>query len=101
MAHVVDDEVRAAAFLYLDAQRETYGDRIPWRKLQSFEHRGARRALITQRGIRWLSGMPALTVTTTYSPDPTAPRTPTGSARTASRATSTRAPTQPAPTTRR
>jgi putative restriction endonuclease len=71
VAHDVDDEVRAAAFLYLDAQRETYGDRIPWRVLQSFEHRGARRALITQRGIRWLSGMPALTFTTTYSPDPT------------------------------
>ena len=71
MAHVVDDGVRAAAFLYLDAQRETYGDRIPWRMLQSFEHLGARRALITQRGIRWLSGMPALTVTTTFSPDPT------------------------------
>ena len=67
----VDDEMRAAAFLYLDRQRAVYGDRIPWRVLQAFEHDGQRRALITQRGIRWVSGMPALTFTTTYSPDPT------------------------------
>jgi hypothetical protein len=66
-----DDEIRAAAFLYIDRQRAVYGDRIPWKVLQAFEFNGQRRALITQRGIRWISGMPALTFTTTYSPDPT------------------------------
>ncbi|MGH8824436.1 MAG: HNH endonuclease [Jiangellaceae bacterium] len=67
----LDDEMRAAAFLYLERQRDIYGDRIPWKVLQAFEFDGRRRALITQRGIRWVSGMPALTFTTTYSPDPT------------------------------
>ena len=38
--------------------------------LQSFELDGKPAALVTQRGIRWLSGMPALTFTTTYSADP-------------------------------
>jgi hypothetical protein len=31
VAHDVDEGVRASAFLYLDAQREVYSDRIPWR----------------------------------------------------------------------
>ena len=66
-----DDELRAAAFLYIDRQRAAHGDRIPWKVLQACEFNGQRRALITQRGIRWISGMPALTFTTTYSPDPT------------------------------
>jgi putative restriction endonuclease len=65
-----DDELRAAAFLYLDHQRNVYGDRIPWRVLQAFEHGGRRVTLITQRGIRWVSSMPALAFATTYSPDP-------------------------------
>lgn len=43
----VDDDMRAAAFLYLDRQRTVYGDRIPWRVLQAFEFDGQRRALIT------------------------------------------------------
>lgn len=38
--------------------------------LQSFEFAGHPVALITQRGIRWLSGRPAITFTTTYSRDP-------------------------------
>jgi hypothetical protein len=42
-----DDEIRAAAFLYLDRQRAVYGDRIPWKVLQAFEFNGHRRALIT------------------------------------------------------
>lgn len=70
MAYDADDEIRAAVFNYLDRQRNLYGDRIPWRVLQAFEHRGRRHALITQRGIRWLSGAPALTFMTTYSSDP-------------------------------
>ncbi len=70
-ADALDEELRAAAFAYLDTARTTYGDRIPWKVLQGFEHHGQRRALITQRGIRWVSGLPAITFTTTYSPDPT------------------------------
>ena len=66
-----DDELRAAAFLDIDRQRAVYGDGSPWKVLPAFEFNGQRRALITQRGIRWISGMPALTFTTTYSPDPT------------------------------
>lgn len=66
----VDEELRAAVFAYLDTARATYGDRIPWKVLQGFEHDGRHRALITQRGIRWVSGLPAMTFTTTYSPDP-------------------------------
>jgi hypothetical protein len=66
-----DGELRAAAFLYIDRQRAVYGDRSPWKVLPAFEFNGQRRVLITQRGIRWISGMPALTFTTTYSPDPT------------------------------
>ncbi len=65
-----EDEVRAAVFAWLDLQTATYGDRIPWKVLQSFEYGGQRVALITQRGIRWLSGRSALTFTTTYSSDP-------------------------------
>lgn len=71
MAYEIDDEIRGAMFAYLDTQREVYGDRIPWRVLQEFRYDGKRYALITQRGIRWLSGMPALAFSTTYSPDPT------------------------------
>jgi putative restriction endonuclease len=70
VAYDVDDEIRAAVFGYLDRQRDLYGDRIPWTVLQAFEYRDRRRALITQRGIRWLSGFPALTFMTTYSADP-------------------------------
>ncbi len=70
MAYEIDDEIRNAMFVFLDRQREIYGERIPWRVLQSFEHDGRRHVLITQRGIRWLTGMPALTFSTTYSPDP-------------------------------
>ena len=69
-AGALDDEIRNAAFTYLDEARSTYGDRIPWKVLQAFRHGDSRRALITQRGIRWVSGLPALTFTTTYSPDP-------------------------------
>lgn len=65
-----DEEIRAAVFSYLDRQFDLYEDRIPWKVLQSFEFRGRRQALITQRGIRWLAGLPALSFTTTYSPDP-------------------------------
>jgi hypothetical protein len=88
-----DDEIRAAAFLYIDRQRAAHGDRIPWKVLQTFEFNGQRRALITQRGIRWISGMPALTFTTTYRP-PTPPkhRMAMDSARTDSLATSTKGP---------
>jgi hypothetical protein len=53
-----DDELRAAAFLYIDRQRAVYGDRIPWKVLQAFEFNGQRRALITQRGIRWIQECP-------------------------------------------
>lgn len=70
MAYEIDDEIRNAMFVFLDRQREVYGDRIPWQVLRGFEHDGRRHALITQRGIRWLSGMPALAFSTTYSPDP-------------------------------
>lgn len=70
MAYGLDEELRSAAFAYLDRLRDLHGDRIPWKALQAFEHAGRRRALITQRGIRWLTGMPALTFTTTFSPDP-------------------------------
>jgi hypothetical protein len=42
-----DDELRAAAFLYIDRQHAVYGDRIPWKVLQAFEFNGHRRALIT------------------------------------------------------
>ena len=94
-----DDEIRAAAFLYIDRQRAGYGDRIPWKVLQAFEFSGHRRALITQRGIRWISGMPALTFTTTYSPDSTQHRMPMESARTDSLATSTKGPNQAGRTT--
>ena len=65
-----EDEIRGAAFAWLDRQTAIYGDRIPWTVLQSFEYDGQRMALITQRGIRWLAGRPALTFTTTFSSDP-------------------------------
>lgn len=70
MAAPPDDDLRAAVFAWLEAQRAAYGDRIPWRVLQSFSYGGRRHALVTQRGIRWLAGMPALAFSTTYSPDP-------------------------------
>lgn len=66
----VDEEIRAAVFSFLDRQVQLYEDRIPWKVLQSFEFAGRQHALITQRGIRWLSGRPALTFTMTYSPNP-------------------------------
>lgn len=66
----VDDDIRTAVFTWLDDQVQLYGDRIPWSVLQSFEHVGRRTALITQRGIRWQSGHPALTFNTTFSADP-------------------------------
>ena len=94
-----DDEIHAAALLYIDRQRAVYGDRIPWKVLQAFEFSGHRRALITQRGIRWISGMPALTFTTTYSPDSTQHRMPMESARTDSLATRTKGPNQAGRTT--
>jgi putative restriction endonuclease len=65
-----DIEIRAAVFTWLDRQVATYGEAIPWTVLQSFELDGRRAALVTQRGIRWLSGMPAISFTTTYSRDP-------------------------------
>ena len=55
-----EDVFRAAVFSWLDRQRGRYGDRIPWKVLQSFEYDGQHAALITQRGIRWLAGRPAL-----------------------------------------
>jgi putative restriction endonuclease len=64
-----EDVFRAAVFSWLDRQRGLYGDRIPWKVLQSFEYDGQRAALITQRGIRWMAGRPALTFQTTYSHD--------------------------------
>jgi len=54
-----EDELRATMFSWLDRHRSLYGDRIPWKVLQSFEYDGHRAALITQRGIHWLSGRPA------------------------------------------
>lgn len=66
----VDAEIRAAAFQWLEDQVARYGERIPWKVLQSFTYDGRRIALITQRGIRWQRGMPALSFATTYSPDP-------------------------------
>jgi hypothetical protein len=99
VAYDGDDEVRAAVFWYLDRQREIYGERIPWKVLQSFEFAGRRRALITQRGIRWFSGMPALTFTTTYSPDPSRAPYADGIGADGFPDTSTRAPTPPVPTT--
>jgi putative restriction endonuclease len=67
---ITDDEIRARVFSWLDSQQSVYGDQIPWKVLQSFELDGRPAALVTQRGIRWLKGMPALTFTTTYSRDP-------------------------------
>jgi putative restriction endonuclease len=67
---LVDEEIRARVFSWLDLQVAIYGDEIPWKVLQSFELDGKPAALVTQRGIRWLSGMPALAFTTTYSADP-------------------------------
>jgi len=66
----VDAEIRAAAFQWLEDQVARYGERIPWKVLQSFTYDGRRIALITQRGIRWQRGMPALSFATTYSSDP-------------------------------
>jgi putative restriction endonuclease len=65
-----DEEIRARIFSWLDQQVAIYGDQIPWQVLQSFELDGKRAALVTQRGIRWLPGMPALAFTTTYSANP-------------------------------
>ena len=59
---LVDEEIRARVFSWLDLQVAIYGDQIPWKVLQSFELDGKPAALVTQRGIRWLSGMPALSV---------------------------------------
>lgn len=70
MAAPSDEAFRAAVFAWLGQQQARYGERIPWRVLQSFEHGGRRQALITARGIRWRSGEPAVAFTTTYSPDP-------------------------------
>jgi putative restriction endonuclease len=67
---LVDDEIRARVFSWLDLQVAIYGDEIPRRVLESFELDGQRRALVYPRGIRWLPGMPALAITTTYSADP-------------------------------
>ena len=67
---MADEEIRARVFSWLDLQVAIYGDQIPWKVLQSFELDGKPAALVTQRGIRWLSGMPALAFTTTYSADP-------------------------------
>jgi hypothetical protein len=67
---LVDEEIRAQVFSWLDLQVAIYGDQIPWKVLQSFELDGKPSALVTQRGIRWLSGMPALAFTTTYSAHP-------------------------------
>jgi putative restriction endonuclease len=63
-----DDEFRAAMFAYLDRVVAEHGDAIPWRILQNFEFGGARRSLVTQRGIRWLSGGSAVAFTTTFTP---------------------------------
>jgi putative restriction endonuclease len=67
---LADEQIRARVFAWLDVQVAVYGDRIPWQLLQSFELDGKRTALVTQRGIRWLPGMPALAFTTTYSANP-------------------------------
>jgi len=67
---LADAEIRARVFSWLDLQVAIYGDEIPWKVLQSFELDGKSAALVTQRGIRWLSGMPALAFTTTYSANP-------------------------------
>lgn len=58
--------MRAAAFAYLDDCRARYGSAIPWRVLQSFRCGDDRIALVTQRGIRWMAGRPALSFMTTY-----------------------------------
>ena len=67
---LADEEIRARVFSWLDLQVGIFGDQIPWHVLQAFELDGKRAALVTQRGIRWLPGMPALAFTTTYSANP-------------------------------
>ena len=67
------ESLRAAAFAYLDNIREASGGLVTWQQLQSFTFEDRRIPLITQRGIRTVRGVPgALSIFTTYSPDPEA-----------------------------
>jgi putative restriction endonuclease len=63
--------LRGAAFAYLDEIKRRSGGFVTWRDLQAFTFDGRRIPLITQRGIRTISGLAgAISIFTTYSPDP-------------------------------
>lgn len=69
----LDPEVRlrAAALAYLDEIRRRSGGFVTWQDLQAFTFDERRIPLITQRGIRTVSGVPgALSIFTTYASSP-------------------------------
>ena len=67
----LDERLRAAAFAYLDGIQAASGGFATWQQLQEFAFEGRRIPLITQRGIRTVSGLPgALSIFTTYASTP-------------------------------
>lgn len=62
-----DEQLRTAAFAYLDRLRATKGEYLSHVDLKAFEFEGVRIPLQQQRGIRVVRGMKAaLSITTTY-----------------------------------